>query len=151
MYVGRKSDEVIVVQKQTNNSELHEIVGFDAEYVERSASAKGNLFQTARTTTQCVGSLSPGLERIRQAAKRDPKTRFSSLLHHITPDLLSGAYQSLNPKSAPGVDQMTWQAYGEGLDERLSSRERPWGTALGSGTALGNGLGERPWRRPLRT
>ena len=51
MYVGRKSDEVIVVQKQTNNSELDTIVGFDAEYVERSASAKGNLFQTARTTT----------------------------------------------------------------------------------------------------
>ncbi len=121
MYVGRKSDEVIVVQKQTNNSELHEIVGFDAEYVERSASAKGNLFQTARTTTQCVDTLSPGLERIRQAAKRDSKTRFSSLLHHMTPDVLSGAYRSLNPKSVPGVDEMTWQAYGKGLDERLRS------------------------------
>ena len=68
-----------------------------------------------------MGSLSPGLERIRQAAKRDPKTRFSSLFHQITPDLLSGAYRSLNPKSAAGVDQMTWQAYGEGLDDRLSS------------------------------
>ena len=109
------------MQKQMNNSELYQIVGFDAEYVERSASAKGNLFQTARTTTQCVDTLSPGLERIRQAAKRDSKTRFSGLLHHMTPDLLSGAYRSLNPKSVPGVDEMTWQAYGKGLDERLRS------------------------------
>jgi len=107
------------VTKQTNKTELHKRVGFDAEFVERRASAKGNPFQSARTTTQCVGSLSSGLDRIRQAAKRDPKTRFSSLLHPITPELLSGAYRSLNPKSTPGVDLMTWQDYGRGLDKRL--------------------------------
>ena len=36
-YEGRKSDEVIVVQKQTNNSEQYTIVGFDAEYVEATS------------------------------------------------------------------------------------------------------------------
>lgn len=60
-----------------------------------------------------------GLQRIREAAKRDKKVRFSALLHHITEALLKASYQKLNPKATPGIDNETWSSYGEGLEERI--------------------------------
>jgi group II intron reverse transcriptase/maturase len=46
--------------------------------------------------------------------------RFTSLLHHITPDFLRVAYFSLSRKAAPGVDGVTWDAYGEDLENKLN-------------------------------
>jgi len=34
-------------------------------------------------------------------------------------DLLREAYYELNPKAVPGVDEVTWSEYGEGLERRL--------------------------------
>ena len=59
-------------------------------------------------------------DRIREAARRDSSLRFTSLMHHVTPDLLRKAYYALNRKGAPGVDGQTWADYGVGLRERLS-------------------------------
>jgi group II intron reverse transcriptase/maturase len=42
------------------------------------------------------------------------------LLHHVTVDLLRVSYTSLKRQAAPGVDGVTWQQYGEGLEERLA-------------------------------
>src|SRR6516162_1722161 len=39
--------------------------------------------------------------------------RITALLHHITTDLLKQSYFSLERDSAPGIDGVTWQAYGE--------------------------------------
>ena len=64
-------------------------------------------------------SVSPGLRRVREAARRDGSLRFTNLLHHITVELLGEAYKRLNPKAAPGVDGVTWAEYGEGLEDRL--------------------------------
>jgi len=64
-------------------------------------------------------SVSQGLERVREAARRDSSLRFTCLLHHVTVELLKEAYKALNPKATPGVDGMTWSEYGEGLEERL--------------------------------
>lgn len=65
-------------------------------------------------------SHSPDLERIRQAASRDRKMRFTALLHHVYRfETLRRAYFSLNPKAAPGVDGVTWQQYGEELEPNL--------------------------------
>lgn len=61
-----------------------------------------------------------GLERVREAAKRNTPERFTALLHHVTVDLLHKAYHKLNPKAAPGVDEITWKEYGQGLEERLA-------------------------------
>jgi RNA-directed DNA polymerase len=61
-----------------------------------------------------------GLERVREAAKRNSPERFTALLHHVTVDLLRKAYHKLNPKAAPGVDEVTWEEYGQGLEERLA-------------------------------
>ena len=67
-----------------------------------------------------VESLSIGLKRVREVAKEDPSERFTSLMHHITVELLHKAYHKLNPRAAPGVDAMTWEEYGQGLEERLA-------------------------------
>ncbi len=75
----------------------------------------------SRTSAEGVepkGLLS-GLERVREAAKRDSRVRFTSLFHHITVDLLRESYQKLNPKAAPGVDEVSWSEYGEGLESRI--------------------------------
>ena len=90
-----------------------------AEYVEKRPSAEGNRVQTAVTGTQGPEAASIGLNRVREAAKRDKDLRFTNLLHHIDINRLHAAYLSLNSKAAAGVDEVTWQEYGEGLDERL--------------------------------
>jgi group II intron reverse transcriptase/maturase len=60
------------------------------------------------------------LERIRQAARKDRKTRFTALLHHIyDPDTLRAAYFSLKKEAAPGVDGETWRHYGQELESNL--------------------------------
>lgn len=61
-----------------------------------------------------------GLARIRRAARRDKSTRFTSLMHHISEDLLAKAYGALKRNAASGVDGETWQEYGERLRERIA-------------------------------
>jgi RNA-directed DNA polymerase len=46
--------------------------------------------------------------------------RFTALLHHITVDLLTRSYFALERDSAPGIDGVAWQAYGENLEEKLT-------------------------------
>jgi len=50
------------------------------------------------------------LERIRQAACRDKKLRFTALWHHVY-DIarLRKAYFDLKKRAAPGVDGETWE------------------------------------------
>ena len=45
--------------------------------------------------------------------------RFTALLHHVNVELLRSSYYNLKRKAAAGVDQVTWQEYGDGLEERL--------------------------------
>ena len=59
------------------------------------------------------------LDRIREAAERDKNLRFTSLMHHITEDLLRSAYITLNRSAAAGVDAVTWREYGKKLKEHL--------------------------------
>ena len=61
-----------------------------------------------------------GLDRVREAAQKDKQLRFTALLHHITIDLLRSSYYDLKRGAAAGVDGVTWQAYGNGLEERLA-------------------------------
>ncbi|MCP5110657.1 MAG: group II intron reverse transcriptase/maturase, partial [bacterium] len=66
------------------------------------------------------GGLPSALARIRHAARRDRKMRFTALLHHVyNPDTLREAYFRLKRDAAPGVDGQTWRAYGEALEENL--------------------------------
>ena len=61
-----------------------------------------------------------GLDRIREAAARDRNLRFTNLMHHITPELLRESYCVLRRDAAVGVDDVTWQEYGDGLEVRIT-------------------------------
>ncbi len=60
-----------------------------------------------------------GLDRVRMAARRDREARFTSLMHHITPELLRVAFDGLHRKAAAGVDGMTWHEYAQDVEARL--------------------------------
>jgi RNA-directed DNA polymerase len=64
--------------------------------------------------------VSPGLDRVRQAARAEKETRFTALLHHLDVDLLRWAYHQLKRDAAVGIDEMTWAAYGDGLEARVT-------------------------------
>jgi len=121
MYAPGKSDGGILSMKRTNKGTQSRQRRDQppAEFVEKRPPAEGNRVQTAVTGTQGLEEASTGLNRVREAAKRDKDLRFTNLLHHIDIERLHAAYLSLNPKAAAGVDGVTWQEYGEGLDERL--------------------------------
>src|SRR5713101_7766700 len=86
---------------------------------ERRAGAKGNTNQTDTRRTPSRASVSPGLERVRTAARLDKEERFTALLHHVDIALLRQAYLWLKREAAPGVDGVTWAEYGQGLEEKL--------------------------------
>jgi group II intron reverse transcriptase/maturase len=114
MHAREKSDLEIVPKKASNN-ENH----ISTEMLEGRARPKENCHYEAANGTQSQGIASIGLMAVRQAAQRNKRTQFTSLMHHITPDLLRRSYFELKRNAAPGIDGMTWHAYGVNLDERL--------------------------------
>ena len=114
LHGDRESDSVIVPAKQPNKSGEA-----PAEAVEGRTLTKENLDQPNQYRTQKRKSWSSRLARVREAAKKDKKLKFTALLHHVTVDLLRDSYCALKRGAAPGVDGITWQEYGEDLEERL--------------------------------
>jgi RNA-directed DNA polymerase len=110
-----KSDGPVVPMKSPNNAGQPA-----AEEVEGRGLAKGNPRQQNAPRTQCRQDAPSALERVRLAAARDRRIRFTALLHHIY-DLqaLRAAYLSLKRGAAAGVDGETWRHYGEQLEENL--------------------------------
>lgn len=74
--------------------------------------------QNAGRTQSRVDAQS-ALERVRQAARRNKRMKFTALLHHLTYERLEAAYRRLKRDAAPGVDGVRWSEYGEGLREKL--------------------------------
>ena len=115
-----KSDTEIVSMKRTNKGAQPQNNGQPpAESAERRSVAEGNSEQATTCGTRSPEDVSSGLVRIREAARRDAKQRFTSLMHHVNVNLLRQAYVSLKRDAAAGVDDMTWREYGERLEERL--------------------------------
>src|SRR5258707_4321510 len=82
--------------------------------------AKGNLPQQNASRTPSRNDAPSALERVRQAAGKDKKLRFTALLHHIyNLETLRMAYFSLKKEAAPGVDGETWRHYGGELERNL--------------------------------
>jgi len=65
-----------------------------------------------------------GLEGVREAARHDRRLRFTALLHHVTPQLLTQSYKALSRRAAVGVDGVTWSEYGQGLEARIERLHR---------------------------
>jgi RNA-directed DNA polymerase len=114
MHEPKKSDPLVVATKSANK-----VDGPTAESMERRGGTKGNAGQRATRRTQSRESVSFGLDHVRQAAQANRKCRFTALLHHITVDLLRLSYHWLKRDAAPGVDGVTWLAYGEHLEANL--------------------------------
>jgi RNA-directed DNA polymerase len=64
--------------------------------------------------------MSQGLWRVREAAKRNKKIRFSALFHHVTTSFLRDCFYALKRQAAPGVDGVTWTEYEQDLESRLT-------------------------------
>ena len=116
-----KSDSLVVPGKLPNKAEEPA-----AEAVEGRGLAKGNSPErNALRTQRREGALS-ALERVRQAARKDRKQRFTALLHHVyAVERVRAAYVALQREAAAGIDGETWRHYGENLDgnlQDLSSR-----------------------------
>ena len=64
--------------------------------------------------------MSTDLTRIREKARKQPGLVFTSLYHHVTDlDNLRSCYEALDGDKAVGVDGVTKEQYGEGLEENL--------------------------------
>ena len=109
-----KSDPAVVAKKPTNKAGRPV-----AEPVEPRAGAKGNAGRHSTRRAQNRGSVSQALDRVRQAARRRKKERFTALLHHLSRDLLRAAFFALKRDAAPGVDGLTWRTYEADLDRRI--------------------------------
>jgi RNA-directed DNA polymerase len=120
-HVSRESDGPIVPKKRANKAgrTMPRMVPPAAESVEGRGSTKGNATETLHVPDSEPGKHGIGLWGVREAAKRDKKLRFTALLHHVTPELLRASYFALKRSASPGVDGMTWQAYGRDLEQRI--------------------------------
>ena len=114
MHEPEKSDTVVVAVKPTNNAERSA-----AELVEPRTGTKGNANQQSTRRAQDRESVSQALERVRLAARRGKKEKFTSLLHHADPEMLRASFYALKRDAAPGVDGMTWDTYEQDLDHRI--------------------------------
>lgn len=114
-----KSDESVVPEKPPNKS--HTAV-WKAEAVEGRDSAKGNPDQQRSGGAQDPNvRLSQALDRIRQAAVRSRKEKFTALFHHIADvDRLRKVFHELRNDAAAGVDGVTKSEYGATLETRLA-------------------------------
>src|SRR6266851_1946949 len=125
MMHGRgKSDFAIVAVKPANKAEQpaaerSAAEPTAAEPVERRAETKGNAGQQSTRRAQSRESVSQALERIRRVARERKKEKFTSLLHHISIDLLDEAFFELKEDAAPGVDGLTWTEYEQDLERNL--------------------------------
>jgi hypothetical protein len=113
---SRESYSGVIPTKQPNKSGRPL-----AEAVEGRPMTKENVGQSNPNWTPSQRNGSSGLDRVREAAKKDGKLRFTALLHHVTIDLLRDSYHSLKKKAAPGMDGVTWEEYGSELEESLNN------------------------------
>ena len=114
MHERRKSDRPVVPSSPPNKPGSP-----GAEAVEGRGLAKGNTASKTRSG-HCAGEgVSSALDRVRRAARKDKEVRFTALLHHVTVDRLRSAYEALRRDAAAGVDGVSWQDYGQDLEENL--------------------------------
>ncbi|ARS55739.1 group II intron reverse transcriptase/maturase [Ralstonia solanacearum] len=114
MHGTQKSDSPIVAARPANKPERS-----GAESAEPRGGAEGNATQSHTCRTQSRESVFQRLDRVRHAARHRKRERFTALMHLVDVELLRQSYFWLQRKAAAGVDGVTWDQYGEGLEERL--------------------------------
>src|SRR5437868_9186418 len=114
MYDHEKSDPAIVAVKPTNKAGQPA-----AELVEPRAGAEGNVSQQSTGRAQYRGTVSQALARIRQAARKRKKEKFTALFHHVSIDHLAEGFSELKENAAAGVDGLTCRDYEQHLERNL--------------------------------
>src|SRR5260370_17909091 len=118
----RKSDRPVVATKPVNKvgSSTNDVEVSMAERVERRGLAKGKPPRQNTNRALDRANVQSALGRIRQAAVKDRKVKFTSLMHHIyNLSTLREAYYGLKRDAAPGIDGERWRQYGENLESNL--------------------------------
>lgn len=117
MNAHRKSDESVVPATSANNDATEA----SAESIEERDSTKRNAQQDALCRTQDRKQhKSGGLHGVREAARKDSRLRFTTLLHHVNEDCLTEAFFNLKKTAAVGVDGVTWQEYEQNLEAHIA-------------------------------
>jgi retron-type reverse transcriptase len=114
---GREESDRAVVPMKPSNKVTGQTPAA-AEMVEERARTKENV-QKARAAPAQDGTTASQVKGVRKAARERKQEQFTSLLHHLTVDLLRDSYHALKRDAAPGVDGVRWAEYEEGLEPRL--------------------------------
>ena len=116
MHVVRKSDGLISPAKSANKGAPEA----SAEWMEERHLAERNTAQANPPQAQNRDKVGKsGLERVREAARKDGKLKFVSLLHHADVDALRRSFYQLKKTAAVGIDGITWQDYEHDLEAKL--------------------------------
>ncbi len=115
MHAGGESEGCVMPTKWPNNGGQP-----PEEGMEGRQPTKENTGQATAPRTQGRISELSDLLGVRKAARKDKRTRFTALLHHVSVGLLRDSYYALKRNAAPGVDGVTWEEYETGLDEKLA-------------------------------
>ena len=127
-HVAGESHSPIVPEKPANNGggPCFARCPLPAESVEGRGLTKENTEQSLLARIQGRNAdgtpfvpRSRGLLGVRQAARKDRKLKFTSLLHHLTPELLRASFFELKKQAAPGVDGETWRDYERDFEQRI--------------------------------
>lgn len=117
MNADGKSDASVVPTTQANKAGPEPVT----ESVEGRDAAKRNVDQSnLPRAPQRKRGRSLGLAGVRETARTQPELKFTSLLHHVTEDLLREAFFDLKKTAAVGIDEVSWSDYEQGLEERLA-------------------------------
>jgi group II intron reverse transcriptase/maturase len=116
MHVSGESDGCVVPTKGPNKDAKMA----SAEGLEGRRPTKENTGQQALVpdAEPDMGEASK-LFGVRRVAERDKQVRFTALLHHVTVARLRASFFALKREAAPGIDEVTWQAYETDLDTRV--------------------------------
>ena len=116
MHATRKSDGSIIPAKSANKGTSE----VPAEWMEVRDPAERNAAQPASPRTQSRNQAeTSGLDRVRGAARKDGDLKFTALLHHADIEALRRSFLKLKKTAAVGIDGITWQDYGQALEENL--------------------------------
>src|SRR5437879_2925427 len=115
MHADGESDGCVIPTKCSNNGGQPL-----AEGMEGRRPAKENIEQATAPRTLSRISAGSSLLGVRQAARKDKRTRFTALLHTVTVDLLRVSFYALKREAAPGIDGVTWKEYETVLEEKLA-------------------------------
>ena len=110
MHAGGESDGRVVPTKRPNKGGQTAGGGRGGKATDQGEHGAGDRVPDTEPDrarrAACIG--------VREAARRDKRTRFTALLHHVTVDLLRDSFYALKREAAPGVDGVTWEAVRDG-------------------------------------